>query len=158
MDAKRWIWIKWKLPWSYPEDIERFREMIAWEIVVMWKWTYDSLKKYYPNSNWHPKASNNIVLSKTLDISWVEIYRDPQDIIENYKESLLMIIWWWETYEAFLPYADELYLTQINEAFICDVFFPEYERLFKKVEEESWIDPNLRFERWVRKDSKVVSG
>lgn len=149
MDEKRSIWKDWKTPWFIKEDLERFRKIISWKIIVMWRETFESLKHYYPENNWHPLALKNIVLSKTLEIPWVEIYKTPDEIIAKYSD--IIIIWWWKTYKSFLPFADELDLTKVSWDYNWDTFFPEYEYLFKKVSEERWIYERIVFERWVRK-------
>lgn len=147
MDEKNTIWKDWKIPWFIKEDLERFRKQISWQIIVMWKETFESLKHYYPHANWHPLALKNIVLSKTLKNNSVEIYKTLEEIIKKYPD--IIVIWWWKTYESFLPFAWELDLTKIPWDYNWDSFFPEYKHLFKKVSEEKWN--NIVFERWVRK-------
>lgn len=151
MDEKRAIWKNSKIPWNISEDIDRFRQKISWQIIVMWRWTFESLKNYFPENNWHPRASRNIVLSKTLEIPWVEIYKSPQDIVNAVSGQSMWIIGWAETYESFLPFTDELDLTKISWDYDWDTFFPEYEHLFKKVSEKKWNDERIVFEKWIRK-------
>jgi dihydrofolate reductase len=151
MDEKRAIWKDSKTPWNITEDLERFREQISWQVIVMWRKTFETLKNYYPESNWHPLASRNIILSKTLEIPWVEIFKEPKDIVNAVSWQSMWIIWWWKTYESFLPFADELDLTQVYWDYKWDSFFPDYEYLFDKVSEAKWNDERIVFERWIRK-------
>jgi dihydrofolate reductase len=50
-------------------------------------------------------------------------------------------------YEATLPLADCLYITQINQIFSGDTFFPDFDkRIWQEVEREDIIDdPNVNF-------------
>ena len=147
MDERRAIWKNWKIPWHIEEDLERFRQLITGQTIIMWRWTFESLKHYYPDVHWHPLASINIILSKTLEISWVEIYKTLEEIIKKYPD--IIIIWWWKTYETFLPFADELDLTKISRSYNWDSFFPKYEEIFKK--DNDVKRNNIVFERWIRK-------
>lgn len=149
MDENKGIWLNWKLPWYFEEDLKRFRQQISWKTIVMWKWTFESLKNYYPDFNWHPLAGKNIILSSNLNILWQEIYKSPEEIIKKYDD--IIIIWWSKTYKSFLYLATELDLTKVSWKYETDTFFPDYETDFKLISRENWIDKNLIFEKWKRK-------
>ena len=146
------IWNKNSLPWYYEEDILRFRGFIKGKNIVMWKNTFLSLKKYFPQSNWHPLASKNIILSTTLEnVAWIEIYKDIQDILKKYKNDDLIIIGWAEVYKVFLKFTDELDLTIISWDYDWDSFFPDFEESFDLISEEKLKNKDLIFQRWKRK-------
>lgn len=150
------IWNKNSLPWYYEEDILRFREFIKGKNIVMWKNTFLSLKKHFPESNWHPLASKNIVLSTTLEnVAWIEIYKDIQDILKKYKNDDLVIIGWEQIYKSFLPYSNYLELTLISWEFLWDTFFPDFKESFELISEEKWKNKDLIFQRRKRKKHKI---
>ncbi len=136
------IWNENNIPWNMPWDKDRFRELIKDQIVVMGRVTYESLKKYYPNYNWHPLAKKNIVLSKTLSsYNWMEVVSDFKVILQKYKDQIIRVIWWEKIYKIFLPYIDELYLTLVEWKYQGDAFFPyNYQDFLKEVAWEIWID------------------
>ena len=104
--------------------------------------TYESLKKHYPDHEWHPLAKKNIILSKTLhSYNWLEVISDFKMILQKYKDQIIWVIWWEMVYKTFLPYIDELYLTLVEWTYQGDAFFPyNYQDFLKEVAWEIWID------------------
>lgn len=138
IDENKVIWKDLKLPWYVKEDLEFFQNTIRWKIVIMWKNTYLSLKKYYPNFEWHPLAWKNIILSKSLsNINWAEVYNNKEEILRRYLNEEIFIIWWWEVYKEFLDIADELIITKIPWIYEWDTYFPEYEEKFLLISKKS---------------------
>jgi len=150
------IWDKNRIPWEKNWDKERFRELIKNQIIIMWRWTYESLKTYYPKDNGHPWAKKNIILSTTLNKAiWnkkeIEISDNFLDILEKYKWETLRVIGGEKTFKTFLPYIDELYLTLVSWQFPWDSFFPnEYKNYMKILKKEAWRDEWTRYETYWR--------
>lgn len=144
------MWKDGKMPWYMPWDLKRFREYTKDQIVLMWKWTFDSLKNYWPKAEWYPHAKKNIVLSKSME--WtekVEVIPDIQQFLDKYKDDLVWVLWWWKVFDSLMPYIDELYLTIIEKNVDGDTFFPEnYKNYFSGVEIEKWIDEWTHYETY----------
>lgn len=142
-----------KIPRKMPGDLKRFRELIQDQIVAMGKGTFDSLQQYFPNSNGHPSAKENIILSTTLEKKdGLTIHRDIQKIIDADKDEDIRIIWWQQIYEAFLKHADELYLTLIEGNYEGDAFFPEeYKDFFDEQSNEAGRDEWSRYIHYKKK-------
>ena len=109
-----------QLLWHLKEDMKYFKETTTGYIVVMGRKTFESIGKPLPNRE-------NIVLSRSnLNIDGVKIVNDPHKILE-YNEKVF-IIGGESIYRFFLPYADNLYLTEIDEEALADSFFPEFDK------------------------------
>jgi len=109
-----------KMPWHLPGDLKYFRDVTLGKKVVMGKNTFLSLGKPLPRRE-------NIVLSSTsVNIEGVQLYSDFALLLDALRssEEEVFIIGGAQVYSLFLPYADRLYITQINASFKGDTFFP----------------------------------
>lgn len=117
------------LPWSIKEDLRYFSKITRGKTVVMGEKTYESIGKLLPNRN-------NIILTKDKDykVEGAIIINDPMEIVELSRTSDVFIIGGGQVYRLFLPYAENLYITQIDlyleEA---DTYFPSYEEEFERL-------------------------
>jgi len=135
-----------KIPWSFPEDLARFKNLTMGHPVIMGRLTYESIG--------HPlKNRMNIIVSKSDDFS-------PENCIvcPNFKAALNVsylfcknehevpyVIGGSRLYKEALPYATELYITHIKGDYDGDVFFPEYD-------EDEWA-PMMRYEHLLNIDN-----
>ena len=104
---------KGDLIWRLPEDVKFFKRKTMGHMVVMGRKTRDSL----PPSGLVGREM--VVLSRSF---WTF-----DDFIKTApKDREIFVIGGGSIYEQFLPYADTLYLTEIDAASDkADVFFPE---------------------------------
>lgn len=116
------------LPWDIPEDMKFFKDSTRNHIVVMGRKTLDSLGKPLPHRE-------NAVISrqKNLKLDGVRVFEDVGASIRFYKEhekdfsgKKIFIIGGAQIYEAAIHELDELWLTEIEQEFQGDVFFPDY--------------------------------
>lgn len=139
-----------KLIWHIKDDLARFKELTMNKKIVMGASTYKSLPKKLEGREY-------IILSKSLkDISDAQIYANFDDLI-NYLTSLededIMVIGGASIYKLFLPYAEVLYLTEIDEERDADVYLPEFDKSkYTKtlVEEKEENGCNYKFVTYVR--------
>ena len=114
-----------KLIWNIPEDLQYFKELTTGKTVVMGRKTYESIGKALPNRE-------NIVLSTK------KILMDNVIVINNYKDILnikkdIFIIGGESIYKLFLSYADNIYLTEIDDEKDADSYFPVFDKnLYEK--------------------------
>lgn len=130
------------LIWHFKEDMKFFKQKTLNHVVVMGDNTYLSLPKTLSNRT-------NIVLSKTRrDFpSDVILYNDINLFLNDYKDKDIdiFVIGGATIYKLFLKYADELYLTEIDDTFKdATVYFPafnkeDYEREILKTVKENNI-------------------
>ena len=105
------------LPWKIPEDLKRFKKLTSGNTIVMGRKTFESIGRPLPNRR-------NIVLTKNRawKVKGVEVIHDTRDVFDI--EEDVFIIGGEKVYEAFLPWADNLYLTLVKGDYEGDAFFP----------------------------------
>ena len=138
MSQNRAIGIDNKLPWHYSEDLQRFKTRTAGNVVIMGRWTYESIGKPLPNRR-------NIVISTTANYPEVECYNDPQLALDKLaielgEEDEVFIIGGASLYSYFMDTAQWLYLTEVKRIIEGDTFFPAFEEHFEEAEREVYDD------------------
>lgn len=109
-----------QLLWHLKEDMDYFKKVTTGSIVVMGRKTFESIGRPLPNRE-------NIVISKSIKyIDGVKIIDDPHKILEY--NGKIFIIGGEQIYKFFLPYADKIYLTEIDKEALADSFFPEFNK------------------------------
>jgi dihydrofolate reductase len=118
-----------------PNDLNHFKELTTGHFVVMGSNTFRSIGKHLPNRH-------NIVLTHKTKHDLpddIYAYHSVEDVLfeyENYanKEVELWIIGGEQIYKQFLPHADRIYLTIIENHFSkVDTWFPPFSFLDWKV-------------------------
>ena len=112
------------LPWKLPEDMKRFKELTSGKPVIMGRKTFESIGKPLPNRK-------NIIITRDKN------YRAKNCIVVHSVEGALkaakgneevMIIGGEQIFKLFLPIANRMYLTFIDEDFEGDAYFPDYNK------------------------------
>lgn len=112
------------LIWHFKEDMRFFRETTKGATVIMGRKTFESLPKALP-------GRRNIVISSNTAYraEGTLVVPDIESALESAeKDKKIFIIGGARIYQAFLPYAKQLYLTEIDAA--CedaDTFFPAFD-------------------------------
>ena len=106
------------LIWHIKEDLKNFKNLTMGKYIVMGKNTYESLPK-------HLEGRKYIVLSSSL--SEIENGLLFNEFIKDVDEEV-MIIGGASIYKLFLPFADKLYLTEIDSEEKADVYFPDFNK------------------------------
>lgn len=121
-----------KLLWTIPDDLKRFKKLTTEHSVIMGYNTYLSIGKPLPNRH------NIVMLHKGKDITLkgADIAFSPEEALEIATGNEIFIIGGMQIYTLFLPLADKLYLTLIDDEKEGDTFFPEYNMFTKKTFEE----------------------
>lgn len=124
-----------KLLWNLPKDLKHFKDTTAGHTVIMGQKTFESIGKVLP-------GRNNIILSldPSFRVEGAEIFNDLKKVLDKYKDSKeeVFVIGGASIYKQFLPYADKLYLTLVEDSPEADVFFPDYSE-FKNIISESEV-------------------
>ena len=106
---------KGNLIWHIPEDLKRFKKLTMGNTIVMGRHTWESLpKKPLP-------GRRNIVLSRNPEFlpQGAEKARDVAEVMKlTDNDPLVFIIGGEQIYKEFLPKADKIYLTEIDD--VCD--------------------------------------
>lgn len=112
------------LIWHFKEDMKFFKETTTGHTVVMGRKTFESLPKALPNRR-------NIVISSNKDYvaEGAEVVTSLEEALKIIENEDAFIIGGGTIYKAFLPYADKLYLTEIDDACLeADTFFPVFDK------------------------------
>lgn len=130
------------LIWHLKKDLQYFKANTLNKKIVMGLNTFNSLKKRLVDREY-------IVLSKPkVDIPDALVYDDANELIKYLKtlDEEVMIIGGASVYKLFIPYADKLYLTEINASAPADVFFPSFDKSkYNKVVIETNNDEDLDY-------------
>lgn len=100
-----------------------------------------------------PTCPRNILVThRDVSFDRVEVVHHLRDFIQNFDEDL-WVIGGGDVFAQLLPYATELHITRVRGVYDCDVFFPEFEDIFKLSEASEWFEENgytFRYETWTR--------
>ena len=115
-----------QMPWHLPEDLEYFRNVTKGHPIIMGRKTFEAIGHPLPNRQ-------NIILTRDRHFSVSGV-----SIIHSFEEALALcklypdafIIGGGEIYKLFMPYADQLYLTLIDQSIDGDTSFPHYKEAF----------------------------
>ena len=113
------------LIWHIKDDLINFKNLTMNKKIVMGASTYKSLPKKLEGRKYI------ILSSKLTDVSDAKIYKDFNKLLEYIKslDEEVMIIGGSSIYKLFLPYADRLYLTEIDaEEKDADAYFPTFDK------------------------------
>lgn len=122
------------LPWHIPEDFKYFKEKTTGHPIIMGKTTFEEFKgKLLPNRT-------HIVVVRELDYQAsgeVLITHSIEEAIEKAKElddQEVFVIGGSQIYALAIPYADKLYITQVDTDINSPIKFPDYSRYgFSKI-------------------------
>jgi dihydrofolate reductase len=132
------------LPWHLPEDMARFKTLTTGATVLMGRRTWESLP---PRFRPLP-GRRNLVLSRTQQ-EGVETFADLPQALAAATEDV-WVIGGAAVYEAALPLADRIEVTEIREPFDGDTFAPDVGREADSVGQwqESTTGLHYRFLSW----------
>lgn len=124
------------LPWKLSGDMKFFKQTTMAKPVIMGRKTYESIGK--------PLAGRaNLVLTRdpNFEVEGVEQVEDikvalkaGRMVAEITGTNEVMVIGGTQIYEAFLPEADRIYLTEVDLEVEGDAFFPELGPEWKEVD------------------------
>ncbi len=116
-----------RLPWRLSDDLRRFKKLTMGKPVVMGRKTWESIGKPLP-------GRRNIVLTSQAEYraEGAETVKSPEAALEAVRgEPEVMIIGGESVYRAFMPRADCMYLTMVEDDTEGDARFPAWD-------EEAW--------------------
>jgi len=171
IDEKSGIGKEGALPWHLTGDLKHFRDITCItrspkkkNIVLMGRKTWQSIPKQF-----QPLPERiNVVLTQNpnLDVPYgvlkaesfakvLEMVRSEQ--LKNMIETVF-VIGGQQVYEETLKYDEcqKLYVTRIQGSFNCDVFFPDFDKNFNKVNSSTPHNEGpitYQFEEYERKNS-----
>jgi len=110
------------LPWHLPEDLRHFKQKTLGKPIIMGRRTYESIGHALP-------GRHNIILTKDVHFraeSCTIVHSVDEALKRAFEDKVeeVYVIGGSSVYEAFLPLADELYLTKVQGDIVGDTYFP----------------------------------
>ena len=109
------------LLWYLPSDLKFFKATTMGRSIIMGRKTFQSLPKALP-------GRKNIVISsdKNFDAPGAVVVTDIRSALQESETEEVFIIGGASIYKAYFPFADKLYITEVDfEDKDADVYFPE---------------------------------
>lgn len=125
MASNRAIGLNGQMPWHLPADLKRFKQITLGSPILMGRKTFEAIGRPLP-------GRDNIVISSNPDYQapGCRVFTDIDSALRSCGDSpQAFVIGGATLYQALLPDADYLYLTEINKSFAGDTFFPPIDRL-----------------------------
>lgn len=111
------------LIWHLPEDLKRFKALTTGHTIIMGRKTFESLGRVLPNRK-HVILCNDMEMDiKDENIEILEDISMLDKYINSEEENF--IIGGATIYRLLMPYANKMYITEIDQEFEGDVSFPE---------------------------------
>ena len=122
MGQNRVIGTNNRLPWRLPADLQLFKRHTTGHPVLMGRKTFESIGRPLP-------GRLNIILTTQPDFAAAgcETSRSIEAVLQRYAHEEIFVIGGAEIYTQLLPHADKLYITQIEQKFEGDAYFPEFD-------------------------------
>jgi dihydrofolate reductase len=132
------------LPWYFPEDLKRFKEITLGKTVVMGRKTYESivgrLGKPLP-------GRKNVVISRQADFKAPEgvlVFNSLEQAFEALKNEDLYVIGGEQIFKLALPYAEMIYMTHVHGEYHGDAYFVNIDwSQWDKISEERGVKYNF---------------
>lgn len=120
MATNRAIGLNNEMPWHLSADLKKFKQITMGSPILMGRKTFESIGRPLP-------GRSNIIISrnKTYQQPGCLVFNNITDAIASCQQhEEIFVIGGATFYEAMLPKADRLYLTEINKSFDADTYFP----------------------------------
>jgi dihydrofolate reductase len=141
MASNRAIGLNNQMPWHLSADLKRFKQITMGHPIIMGRLTFEAIGRPLP-------GRTNIIVSRN------PAYKQEGCVIVDSVEAAInqacrladevFVIGGSTLYEASLPIAGTLYITQINQDFEGDTFFPALdESCWVELEREDVVDDPL---------------
>ena len=161
MDKNRAIGKHGGLPWKIPAELEYSKDVTMGKPIVMGRKTHESIGRALPGrrnvvvtrqENYKPHG--DCIVAQSMDEAFEKL--EDEGVLEGTPDEEIFVIGGAELYHTALPAADRIYITEIDNEFDADVFFPEFEEeLFEKTEIGMVVDEKsgypLKFVLYTRK-------
>lgn len=120
------------LPWHLPEDLRHFKDVTMGHAMIMGRKTFDSIGRALPGrtsivvSRGAPTLPEGVALARSFEEA-VAIARQT--------DGEPRVIGGASIYEAALPLATRIFLTEVHRPVTGDTFFPPFDRAaFREIE------------------------
>lgn len=120
-----------QLIWHLSDDLKRFKALTMGHPIIMGRKTFESLPKVLP-------GRVHYVLTGNPDYQAAEgvlLFHEVKELLAALPSGENFVIGGEHMYRELLPYADTMYITEIEEDFEGDAYFPDFDPSAWKLEE-----------------------
>jgi len=117
------------MPWHYPEDLKRFKRLTTGHPVVMGRRTYESIAARLDGPL--PDRTTVVLSRSALELPEGAVHASDAGeavALAAARDDVAFVAGGATVYEAFLPLADRLELTELDDAYEGDTYFPSFDR------------------------------
>ena len=140
-----------EIPWDYPEDLKHFRNTTLGHPVIMGRVTYESIVEATGgplpdrrtivltrnsdsvDTSVTEETSGHLDMETTTNVHTARGVDEALAIAAVEDTDTVFIAGGASVYEQFLPVADRLLFTEINDGYDGDTYFPEWDR-------DAWVE------------------
>ena len=139
-----------KTLYHIPKDLAFFKRKTVNHIIIMGRKTFESLPGLLPNrEHW--------VITRDSSFNKTRSFNSIDDVLEAIDPNVdYYIIGGGEIYKQFMPYADCLYVTEVDDFKVGDVRFPSIDMTkwslsVSRTDVDEKSNLTLRFKKYLRK-------
>ena len=136
-----------QLLWKIKEDLQFYKKMTMGKYVICGRKTFESM----PDSAFigrYPIVISRNQLDKMYDVISFDSIDKVLDFIKLNSDKEFMVIGGASIFEAFLPYVNTMYLTEIFSSKKADAYFPWFDKDMWNIEEmDNYLDKEVPYIR-----------
>lgn len=139
-----------KMLYHIPKDLAFFKRKTVNHVIIMGRKTFESLPGMLPNrEHW--------VITRDSSFNKARSFNSIDDVLEAIDPNVdYYIIGGGEIYKQFMPYADCLYITEVDDFKVGDVRFPSIDMTkwnlsVSRTDVDEKSNLTLRFKKYLRK-------
>ena len=139
-----------KMLYHIPKDLAFFKRKTVNHVIIMGRKTFESLPGLLPNrEHW--------VITRDPSFNKARSFNSIDDVLEAIDPNVdYYIIGGGEIYKQFMPYADCLYITEVDDFKVGDVRFPtidmtKWSLSVSRIDVDEKSNLTLRFKKYLRK-------
>lgn len=139
-----------KMLYHIPKDLAFFKRKTVNHVIIMGRKTFESLPGLLPNrEHW--------VITRDTSFNKARSFNSIDDVLEAIDPNVdYYIIGGGEIYKQFMPYADCLYITEVDDFKVGDVRFPSIDMTkwslsVSRTDIDEKSNLTLRFKKYLRK-------
>lgn len=139
-----------KMLYHIPKDLAFFKRKTVNHVIIMGRKTFESLPGMLPNrEHW--------VITRDSSFNKARSFNSIDDVLEAIDPNVdYYIIGGGEIYKQFMPYADCLYVTEVDDFKVGDVRFPSIDMTkwslsVSRTDVDKKSNLTLRFKKYLRK-------
>lgn len=139
-----------KMLYHIPKDLAFFKRKTVNHVIIMGRKTFESLPGLLPNrEHW--------VITRDTSFNKARSFNSIDDVLEAIDPNVdYYIIGGGKIYKQFMPYADCLYITEVDDFKVGDVRFPSIDMTkwslsVSRTDVDEKSNLTLRFKKYLRK-------